>query len=66
MFQIALEFQSFKSPLNGLNCIWCIKKLYSLEYDKIGKCENSIFGDYLKKVSFFKMKHWICKKFWLF
>jgi hypothetical protein len=33
-------------------------KSYSLKYNKIRKCEISIFGDDLKFWSFLKMTHW--------
>jgi hypothetical protein len=35
--KIALEFQSFKCflpHLNGLQCTWCMKKNYNVEYNK--------------------------------
>jgi hypothetical protein len=38
------------------------KKSYILEYNKIKECETLIFGDEFKFLSFFKMKHWICKE----
>jgi hypothetical protein len=38
------------------------KKLY-LKYNKTKKCDNLIFGDDLKFWPFFKMKHWIYKKY---
>jgi hypothetical protein len=38
--------------MNGLECIWCVKKSYSLEYNKTKECENLIFGDDLKFVHF--------------
>jgi hypothetical protein len=31
---------------------WCIKKIYSLKYNKTKECENLIFGDALKVWSF--------------
>jgi hypothetical protein len=39
-----------------------MKKSYRLEYNKIKECEILIFGDDSKLLSFFKMKHWICKE----
>jgi hypothetical protein len=33
------------------------KEKYSLEYNKIKECKILIFGDDLKILSFFKMKH---------
>jgi len=41
--------------------VW--KKNCSLEYNKTKECEIFIFGDDLKNLSFFKMKHWICKEY---
>jgi hypothetical protein len=40
-----------------------MKKSYNLEYNKTKECEILIFGDDLNFLSFFKMKHGICKDF---
>jgi len=62
MFQNCFRILKLQVPLiNGLQCTWCVKKSYSLEYNKIKECENLIFSDDLKFWSFSKMKHWICK-----
>jgi len=58
-----LELQESFTTYEWVIMYWCIKKNYSLEYNKTKECEILIFGDDLKFWSFFKMKHWIYKEF---
>jgi hypothetical protein len=52
VLKIVLKFQSLTNLLphiNGLQCTWCMKKSYSLKYNKIKEAhENFIFGDDFK------------------
>ncbi len=50
------KFQSLLPCIKRLYYILCIKKSYSLEYNKIKECEKKNCDD-LKFLSFFKMKH---------
>jgi hypothetical protein len=56
------KLQEFFTTYKWLYCTWCIKKIYSLEYNKIKECEILILGENLKFWSFFKLKQWIYKE----
>jgi hypothetical protein len=47
----------------GYNVHDVLKKGIAYSMLKLKNCEILIFGDDLKFLSFFKMKHWICKEF---